>query len=76
MKCKWEECDQGEFTESKPWQEFCCTRCRSAWHYREKLRAEVREAEAASVGVDLAALAPEPLVVKRRKIIAVEAERR
>ena len=42
MKCNREECD-AEFTPTKPWQKFCCAQHREAWHYREKLRDEVRE---------------------------------
>lgn len=72
MKCDWEECEV-EFTPAKPWQRFCCQQHRDAWHYRERLRADVREAEQLRLGLDFGALMPKPeLVVKRRKILTVE----
>jgi hypothetical protein len=75
MKCNWEECE-AEFTPTKSWQKFCCPQHRDAWHYREKLRADVREAEQLRLGLDFTALSSKPeLVVKRRKILTVEDRR-
>ena len=78
-----------EFTAAKPWQHFCCPQHRDAWHNREKAEArrdaehnayaaQVREAEDrlnGTITLDLIPIREEepPLVVKRRKILTVEA---
>ena len=68
-------------------QRFCCANCRAAWHYQQQrdvvdaaYAAEVREAEDrlnGTITLDLIPIREEepPLVVKRRKILSVEASR-
>jgi hypothetical protein len=43
MRCN--HCDR-DFEPSKPWQQFCSAKCRNDWHFRERKRAEVQNAEA------------------------------
>jgi hypothetical protein len=86
------QCDfcQRPFTAAKWWARFCSTKCKDDFHNREKslarIEAEhdrVRAAERAredrlngTITLDLVAVPEPPLVVKRRQITSVEAERR
>ena len=85
------QCDfcHREFSAAKWWARFCCTKCKDDFHNREKslarIEAEhdrVRAAERAredringTITLDLVAVPEPPLVVKRRKILSVEAGR-
>lgn len=82
------QCDfcHRELTAAKWNQRFCRPQCKDDFHNREKLEARrdaehdrVRAAEraredriAGRVTLDLEPVPPEPLVVKRRKILTVE----
>jgi hypothetical protein len=85
------QCDSchREFTQAKWNQRFCSAKCKDDFHNREKAEARreaehdrVRAAERAredrlngTITLDLVAVPEPPLVLKRRKILTVEAGR-